>query len=228
MSDEDIQKVDLGGGHRISTLEDVLYWVVSQNINRENQGEPNLIVNIELKNENVVEGTHSVINQKLRDFNDKGVLEKDNFIINSFHWDRLEQFNDLEQGFKLVPNLRTTTIFGKDKVDVDNGFYVKPNVPCCPKGLGKVRDLAQKIPLYAIDCVVHDLRTELVSLCKDLDIGLYTSLSSQRVDAGTEVEELEKLHHYSLEMTQPCYFKADQTSLAMKALSRFENKLTIE
>ncbi len=167
----DLKNLDVGNGHYIPSLHEVLDMVSDYNFSRETP----LIINIELKGDDCVERTYETI----MEYVERGDLRKEDFVFNTFKWERLQQMRELDPEVKLVPNIKTSVLFGSDNVEMP-GFFVAPELPCDEAGLAQIQWLHDEIGCHAFDCVVYDIRPELADLCARNGIGLYASPSSCR------------------------------------------------
>lgn len=170
--------LDIGNGHKIPSLEDVLDLIVEKNSDYKNKTGKNLTIDIELKGENTATATYEVISSYIN----SGKLKTSDFIFNSFHWDRLRELKSFDNSLKIMPAIKTRDLFGKDNVLMP-GYKVSPETPYCPKGFQKLADFHAEMDCHAFDCVIFDLRPELVDFCKEQKVGLFTSTSSDFVDA---------------------------------------------
>lgn len=210
---EELMQYDIGHGHRIPSLRDVLELIIAENGERRSRGEPSLIINIELKGRDVVNATYLEIS----DYINKGRLSADDFIFNSFDWKKLEEIKGFEPRFKVVPAIRTVDLFGIDNVEMPH-FKVAENCPYQPHALEALQDLHNRIGCYAFDCIVFDLRPGFIDFCEKNEIGLLTSTSKDAVKADSVKSRLALMIKAAGRLPMVC-FRADNTTETLDILS---------
>lgn len=172
-------QLDIGNGHKIPALEDVLDLIVARNEDYRARTGKNLTIDIELKGEDTSVPTYEIIAQYIA----SGKLRLEDFIFNSFYWDRLAALKDIEPEAKIMPAIKTEALFGKENVQMP-GYWVEPDTPYCAGGFTKLADFHRRYSCHAFDCVIFDLRPELVDFCQRQGVGLFTSTSSDVVQAN--------------------------------------------
>lgn len=214
---QDLAQYDIGHGHKIPSLKDVLELIVSENKNRRAEGKQNLIINIELKGHDVVDTTYLEISEYIN----TGKLNTSDFIFNSFDWEKLEDLKSLEPEFKVVPAIRTVNLFGKDSVQMPN-FKVADDCPYHPEALNALQKFHDKVDCYAFDCIVFDLRPDFIDFCEKNKIGLFTSTSKEAVKADRVKTPLALMLEASNRLPMVC-FRADNTTETLDILNSIKN-----
>jgi glycerophosphoryl diester phosphodiesterase len=215
---EQLKRFDIGHGEPIPALTELLDLIVSKDADYYDKMGRHLVVNIELKGEDVVDGTYAT----MMEYVEQGLLSKEQFIFNSFKWDRLERMRSLDPDVKLVPNMRTVQLFGPEQVSMP-GFVVEDACGYAPDGLKDIYDLHQKINIHAIDCVINDMRPPMFDFCREHGVGLYASTSNQRMRSGDLAGMLKMMvdHEAGLPV---CMFKADCPRHAKKVEMMLRNQ----
>ena len=209
---EELKKYNIGNGHTIPSLKEVLDFVVVENEKRAKQHKLPLIMNIELKGDNVVDQTFSEISEYLK----AGKLRIEDFVFNSFNWDKLCELRQYSEDFKVVPAIRTTDLFGEENV-VMPGFKVAKDAKYADQALRGLQELHNEIGCFAFDCIVFDLRPEFVEFCKKNQIGLFTSTSSENMKAENVKPNLALMLDAADDLPMVC-FRADNTSDTLNVL----------
>lgn len=169
--------LDVGNGHKIPSLEDTLDLIVQNNkAYRELTGK-NLTIDIELKGE----GTALPVAEAISKYVERGDVAVEDFIFNSFDWSRLEEIKTVDADFKVMPAIKTKDLFGEHNVSMP-GYVVTEGAEYCPATLQRLADFNEKCPCHAFDCIIFDLRPELIDFCESTGVGLFTSTSYDRVD----------------------------------------------
>ena len=177
----------------------------------------NLTVNIELKGHGVTAETYHTIMKYI----DQGQLQKEDFIFNTFKWNRLEELRALDPDFKLVPNIKTLQLFGAEQVSMP-GFVVAETADYGKNSLDDLRLLHNKIGIHALDCVIQDIRQPLFDFCQQNEIGLYASTSNERICVNELPYILKEMNEYSKHLPV-CFFKADNPRQAKLFQTFLEN-----
>ena len=179
VSDFDMQalsRFDIGNGHKIPSLESVLDLIVSLNEEYRDITGQNLTVDIELKGE----GTAGPVHELISGYIEEGLIAKEDFVFNSFYWDRLRELKELDPDYKVMPAIKTVELFGEDNVEMP-GFKVKEGATYQPEALTRLKQFNEDVDCYAFDCIIFDLRPELVDFCEEQGVGLFTSTSNESV-----------------------------------------------
>ncbi|MBP7759832.1 MAG: hypothetical protein KA178_11295 [Alphaproteobacteria bacterium] len=171
---------DVGNNHTVPSFRGVLDFMVEQNPKHRLRAGNDLIINIELKSDGTAGPVYDVISEYIRD----GRLKKENFIFNSFEWHRLRELRALDGDLKIMPAIKTVDLFGKENVTIP-GWRVKEGTPYTPEGLQRLEDFHKEIGVYAFDCIIFDLRPEMVDFAERNGVGLFTSTSNENVNAGS-------------------------------------------
>ena len=111
---DDLQKFDVGHEECMPTLRETLDLVCKYNEQHNEVYGCNLTINIELKGPKCVKATHDI----MMEYVDAGLLNKEDFIFNTFKWDRLREMRVIDPDVRLVPNIRTATLFGSHNVEM--------------------------------------------------------------------------------------------------------------
>ena len=202
----ELENFDVGHGQRIPALRDVLDLICTYNPQYRMRNGDNLKINIELKGADCVEKTYATV----MEYVNAGLLDKEDFIFNTFQWDRLAALRAIDPEILLVPNVRSATLFGEHNVEMP-GFKVKNGAKHDPAGLQKLQELHDRIGCHAFDCVIYDVRDELLDLCAQNGIGLYASPSSYRANSSKVEKHLELLIDRASDLPA-IYFKADDVT----------------
>jgi len=179
VSDFDMQtlsRFDIGNGHNIPSLQRVLDLIVSLNEEYRDISGQSLTVDIELKGKGTAGPVHEVIGRYI----DADLIAKEDFVFNSFYWDRLKELKDLDPDYKVMPAIKTVELFGEDNVEMP-GFKVREGASYQPEALERLRVFNDDVDCYAFDCIIFDLRPELVDFCEEQGVGLFTSTSNESV-----------------------------------------------
>lgn len=207
-----LEEFDIGNGHQIPSLRDTLDLIVAYNEKyRERTGE-NLTIDIEFKGEGTVAPTYDVISEYIED----GRLNKEDFIFNSFNWERLEQLRGLDSELKVMPAITTSDLFGDENVEMP-GWKVKPGTPYSPAGLKMLADFHERVGCHAFDCIIFDLRPEMIDFCEKQGVGLFTSTSSETIKAS-EIKTQLALMMEAKERLKFTGFRADDVAETRKML----------
>ena len=206
--------LDIGNGNKIPSLEQVLDLIVDRNEEYRARTGRNLTINIELKGEGTATPTYNVISKYI----EEGLLSGDDFIFNSFHWDRLEEIKAHDPSLKVMPAIKTVALFGGENVTMP-GFQVIEGAQYCSEGLGKLRDFIHKVGCHAVDCVIFDLRPELIRFCQEHNIGLFTSTSYESVNANEIVYPL-SLMDRARKLLSFTGFRADNVTETRRTLDK--------
>lgn len=209
-----LRKFNIGHGHHVPSLEEVLDLVSQCNRGRDT----NLIINIELKGNDCVQATYDTVMQYVN----RAQLNKEDFVFNTFKWDRLRELRELDQDVKLAPNIKTVLLFGEGNVEMP-GFKIKPEAKHSPEGLQEVQKLHDEIGCHAFDCVIYDIRPELVELCARNGIGLYAAPSSCKADASDVAPYVQAFMQWSNDLPVT-YFKADDAADVIALVERLEQQ----
>tara|TARA_B100000686_G_scaffold315138_2_gene361789 strand:+ start:3688 stop:4629 length:942 start_codon:yes stop_codon:yes gene_type:complete len=214
---KDLKQYDIGNGHKIPSLVEVLDFIVKENKKRILQEKPRIIINIELKGRDVVDQTFSEISEYLK----SGELKIEDFIFNSFDWDKLKQIRQYSPEFKVVPAIKTIDLFGPENVEMP-GFKVTKDAQYTEEAFSALQKLHDDINCYAFDCIVFDLRPEFVEFCEKNKIGLLTSTSKELVKAEKVKSRLALMMQAASKLPMVC-FRADNTSETLSILKSIAN-----
>ncbi len=168
----------LGRGQLIPTLQEAL--TLSVRFNAQMRGcKPRPIVNIELKKAETAGPTHRVVDAFLK----SAQLDVGNIVFCSFKWDALEELRRANPLYRVAPMLKTERIFGADQV-IEPDYRVKPGATVLPRLFVDIANQHKRMPFDAVDCVVQDIRPEIIDFCRKRGLGLFTSVSSYRPKIG--------------------------------------------
>ena len=175
-----IQGYDMGNGGRVPSLEETLDLFVERNAAYKAEHGRNLTINIEFKGEGTVQPVVDIISDYIAD----GRLAEEDFIFNSFEWDKLRELKAINPNFKVMPAIKTKELFGEGNMGrPGDKYFVDPDLSYDPVGLQKLADFHAEIGVHAFDCIIFDLRPEMVDFCEAQGVGLFTSTSYNVVDA---------------------------------------------
>lgn len=210
---EELKQYDIGNGHKIPSLTEVLELIVKENNLREKHGKSRIIINIELKGHNVVDETFNTISKYLK----SGALQVDDFIFNSFDWSKLKQLRAYHSKFKIVPAIKTVDLFGIKNVKMP-GFKVASDANYTKEAFTALQKLHDEVGCYAFDCIVFDLKQEFIDFCERNKIGLLTSTSQELVRAEKVKSKLALMIKAADKLPVVC-FRADNTKETLKILN---------
>jgi len=174
----ELSDMDIGNGHGIPSLNDVMDFMISENATYTANTGQTLMIDIELKGEGVAEPVYRII----KPYIDAGYVQAEDFVFNSFIWDNLRELRALDGDLKLIPAIRTEDLFGKENVTMP-GWQVKEGAEYQFDAFARLRALNNEIGCHAFDCIVFDLRPAFVDFCAANGIGLFTSTSAETVNA---------------------------------------------
>ena len=200
---DDLKLFNVGCNQPMPLLSDVLDLVIKKG------REKNFFINIEVKGKDTHFPTLDLINS----YSNK--IKKENFIINTFKWEKLYALRERDKDIRLVPNFKTMTLFGKENVKMP-GYIVDENARYQSSFYKVVKDLHKDINCFALDCVVGDIREELVTLCLENNIGLCISNSSVKKSEKDLLKKLGLLESNPLGLLNFSVFKADNVLKARK------------
>lgn len=175
-----IRAYDIGNNGEVPTLREVLDYIVEQNPAHRIRTGNDMIINIELKSNGTTAPTYDLISEYISD----GRLEKENFIFNSFVWDRLKNLRKLDADLKIMPAIKTVSLFGWENVSMP-GWKVKEGAEYTEDGMEKLKAFHDEVGAYAFDCIIFDLRPEMIDFAEESGVGLFTSTSNENVNAGS-------------------------------------------
>lgn len=170
---------DVGNDQNVPTLREVLDFIVERNAEHRLKTGKDIIINIELKGDNTATPTFEVISEYIND----GRLQKDDFLFNSFEWDRLKELRSHDEDLKIMPAIKTVALFGKENVQIP-GWKVKDGAEYQEEGLAKLKAFHEDCNAHAVDCIVFDLRPGLIDFAEENGVGLFTSTSNENMSAS--------------------------------------------
>ncbi len=213
----ELLKFDVGRGERIPKLVDVL--ALAEQYKKAGR---KITVNVELRGEDprlIKELAHTLLF-----YLSHSVLDKSDFVFNSFKWDKLRELRAYDDDYKLVPNIGARRLYGEDNVEMP-GFKVKPGSKCLKSVFEELGKLHREIGCHAFDCVIPDIRPELIAHARKLGVGIYASQDFGETPDPRLPDQLRQLVEWShgLPVT---YFKADDTESAIALVRGFEKELS--
>ncbi len=202
----ELKRMDIGNGHTIPSLTDVLDLFIVASARYEAATGHRLMIDIELKGEHTAQATYNTI----KPYIEMGYLKAEDFVFNSFNWDNLQEIRALDSRFKLIPAIKTVDLFGDSNVTMP-GWKVKKDAGYQPQSLTRLQELHNAINCYAFDCIVFDLRPEFVDFCAKNNIGLFTSTGSDLTRVDQLKEQLTLMVRAEEYLPVVC-FRADNVS----------------
>lgn len=169
MTAAEITAVDIGGGHRIPTLES-LFELIFGYVDRR------VIINLDIKDTTCVAAVCALMQKHA------GMLDAHDVIVSSFNWDILRDFRARDAGILLVPAIKSKILFGES--NIGPGY-----VPLVDYYQDSARDtleaLHREITIAAYDTTTGDFKPALGAWAGECGIGLQISTANARVDAGS-------------------------------------------
>ena len=206
---DEIKNLDIGGGHKIPKIEDVIDLLSTHVKNHD----PDCTINLDIKDPNSLKPLLAI----LEDTFYRNALRPENVFICSYDWDVLRQARSLSSDVQLAACLKTVKLFGKDGVKMPG--YVPIRETYIDGAIDQIKDLHDEIGLYAVDCAIADIKPELVKFGADHNIGLAVSTGDNRVEV--DITNFETLRKHIKNSGLPFFiFKADEPVLAKQSLYR--------
>lgn len=207
---------------KISTLNEVLDWMVEENKNRSNKGLDPIILDIELKREGSASAAWKVVQNFL---NEKKVFN-DDITYCSFKYDQLKEIHELDKKnatfSRKAITIRTQLLYGKEHV-CEKGLPVAPHISYQTVGLEKLRQLVYKYKLCALDAEYNDIERDLINIIKDKNLELHCWPS----DLGPREPDLVFLQSiFKLEnQISTIYIKTDTPKMVKEYLQYYKNEI---
>lgn len=175
---DDLKKFLLPRGQSIPTLHEALGLVVRFNaVASRKVAAP--IINIEIKAPEAAAAVHAVVDKYVS----RGAISSQQIVFCSFKWEALEELRRGNPHYRVAPMLKTSRIFGEANVSPKT-YKVKPDAPVLSRLFVDIAEQRARMPFDAVDCVIQDIRPELVQYCRKAGLGLYASVSSYRPKLG--------------------------------------------
>lgn len=83
-----------------------------------------------------------------------------------------------------MPAIKTVQLFGEENVIIP-GWRVKEGTPYTDEGLDRLKAFHEEVGVHAFDCIIFDLRPEMIEFAEQNGVGLFTSTSNENVSAGS-------------------------------------------
>lgn len=200
---KELKLFDLKHGGKISTLKEVLELA---NIFYKED----ILINIEIKGKQMELKLAGMILEFIKNTN----FSLDNFLFNSFDWDKLRKLQEINRGFKIALNLKSKLIFDEENI-VMPGYKVRSGATVS-QGLFDIIDLERKTgTINYIDCVIGDLRKEVLDFCSERNIGISTSCPNYRRGFEEVRGQIQMLLSYQNDISD-IIFKADNVCEALQ------------
>lgn len=166
---EEIAAFDIGGGHRIPTLESLLELIFGYTDRR-------VIINLDIKDTTCVDAVCALLARHA------GMLTAHDVIVSSFNWDILRDFRAQSPDILLVPAIKSKILFGAENIGPG---YVPLVDHYQENARGVLEALHAEITIAAYDTTTGDFKPALGEWAAAAGIGLQISTANTRVDAGS-------------------------------------------
>lgn len=177
---DEIQKIDLGYGQHVPTLDEALLLIISK---QSNDPDKKLTINIDLKGPNVSKATAEVINR----YTEEGLIDNEQVYYNAIDWRKLVVVRDYDSDAQIVPVLTTGFLFGESNVQKPD-FHVEDDVKYDPNNMKSLIYFIKEYRPTAIDMVLADIRPEMFDLMDENGIGLITTpIGPKREEAAKRI-----------------------------------------
>lgn len=202
----ELKKINLFHDGVIPTLDEVL--------NLCNQFyKKDLLINIEVKGE----GLEKILVQKIQSFIEKTDFTFKNFLFNGFSWDKLSKIKQFESKLPIALNLKSKLIFGKENISMP-GYVVSKDAQVSKNCFKFLKETKENLGFEYIDCVIGDLRKELLDFCVDFNLGISTSCPNERTEFNKVREHFDLLMTYKNRIKN-IIFKSDDVQETLQIIS---------
>ena len=167
MTAADITAIDIGGGHRVPTLETLLELIFGYTDRR-------VIINLDIKDTTCVAAVCALMQKHA------GMLGAHDVIVSSFNWDILRDFRARDADVMLVPAIKSKILFGEENIGPG---YVPLVDYYQDSARATLEALHSEIRISAYDTTTGDFKPALGEWAGAAAIGLQISTANLRVDA---------------------------------------------
>ena len=196
---QDIRSLDVGGGHTVPTILEVIDIVADRNAKT---GTPQ-IINFDIKDINVIGPLLETLDQCFK----SGNLDCESVFLCSYNWDALRSARSQSSQIQLAACLKTVKLFGKDGVHMPDYTPIKDHY--VPAAIENIAHLNQEIGLFAVDCAMLDVRMPLIQFASQNKIAIAISTGNARTMASTI--DFRKVSGFIKDVDLPLFiFKADE------------------
>lgn len=217
---EELKEFDMGCGHKIPSLEEVIDFVVLFNRIRIKKNQQSIMLNIEFKDKIVANIEKTIIH--ITQAAEAKKIIKSNIIYCSFDHDCLAETIRLDEEAQVALALKTAYLFGGERVEVNKGWTVPLGTKYTESA---INNLSRKITtmnsidggkVVALDAVLWDIEQELIELALSHHLALHASTSDFRdfsnvVFIGNLVQMNKKVQ---------VFFKTDEPAKINKTLTQ--------
>lgn len=167
MTAAEIAEVDIGGGHRVPTLEALFELVFGYQDRR-------AIINLDIKDTTCVSAVCALMQKHAP------VMAAHDVIVSSFNWDILRDFRARDADIMLVPAIKSKILFGEENIGPG---YVPLVDYYQPAARGILEELHREIRIAAYDTTTTDFKPALGAWAAEAGLGLQISTANSRVSA---------------------------------------------
>lgn len=202
---KELKRINLKHGGKIPTLQEVLALL-------KDHYKKDILINIEIKGDNIEREVLDIVSN----FIDNTSFCMDNFLFNSFDWKKIEKIKDINPEFSIGLNLKSKLIFGKENI-VMPGYKVKEGAMVSEKLFNGIQREKNKYSVEYIDCVIGDLREEILNFCSENGIGISTSCPNDRTEFDAIKTQIDMLLKYKDRISN-IIFKSDDVRDTIKKI----------
>ena len=208
---EELKNLKLKNDNTIPTLDEALDLIA--NHKKETGKDP--VIYFDLKGDDCVNSTY----QCLSNYTNTEKLNLKSMLFGCQDFDKLQEMKRLEPEAQITATVSTETLFGKENVDVENNFSIKPNAKYDPETMEKLAKLAGEYGIHAVGLVVYSIRPELIQFCIKHQIGLVTSATNPMLQ-----EEIEPgLSQVIKGQLSPTFFICNKADKGRKIVEEIED-----
>ncbi|HCS22752.1 MAG TPA: glycerophosphodiester phosphodiesterase family protein [Alphaproteobacteria bacterium] len=204
MTAAEVAAVDIGGGHRVPTLEALFELVFGYTDRR-------AIINLDIKDTTCVAAVCALMQKHA------AVMAAHDVIVSSFNWDILRDFRARDADIMLVPAIKSRILFGEENIGPG---YVPLVDYYQPAARGVLEELHREIRIAAYDTTTTDFKPALGAWAAAAGLGLQISTANNRVSAaGSDYKTLHHLRALAENGTVPyALIKVDEPDKVRAAL----------
>jgi len=204
---DQLKEIEMFHGAIIPTLDEVLDLV-------KNYFSKDIMINIEIKGNNLEEK----ISAKIKEFIKETDFGYSNFLFNSFDWDKVKRVKKQSSDFQIGLNLKSKLIFGEENINMP-GYLVKDGAKVSAKLFEIIKKEQETFKVDYIDCVIGDLRKDILHFCSQNNIGISTSCPNERTGFEQVKNNLNMLLEYQ-DYIPNIIFKADDVKENLKRIKQ--------
>lgn len=167
MTAAEITAIDIGGGHRVPTLESLFELIFGYTDRR-------VIINLDIKDTTCVAAVCALMQKHA------GMLGAHDVIVSSFNWDILRDFRTRDANIMLVPAIKSKILFGEENIGPG---YVPLVDHYQDSARAVLEGLHGEITIAAYDTTTGDFKPALGEWAGAAGLGLQISTANLRVDA---------------------------------------------